>query len=129
MKAGGDRNTAAREYSKLHSKCSEPHENGVMEVWTQLFITLILTIIMCHIGNVDHDIMITLTLSEHRMNIYIYIKKCLLTKVLVCKMSVMPPKHTPKKIRQGKTKTCLLRVISQVDEIFKKQTNKQTKNS
>lgn len=65
-----------------------------------MFITLILTIIIGHIGNVDHDIMTTLTLSEHGMNIY---KKCLLTKVLVCKMSVMPPNTPPKnKTRKNK---------------------------
>lgn len=43
-----------------------------MEVWTHLFIVLILTIKITptfHTGNVDHDIMIMLTLSEDRMEI------------------------------------------------------------
>lgn len=99
-----------------------------MEAWTQLFITLILTIIItCHIRNADHDIMITLTLSEDRMEIKK--KKKLanedLTVSNVCD-APPPPKHThPKKTNKTrKNKTCLLRVISQVDEIFK---NKQTK--
>lgn len=95
-----------------------------MEAWTQLFIALILTIIItCHIGNVDHDIMITLTLSEDRMEIK---KKLANEDSSVSNVCDAPPKHThPKNTNKTrKNKTCLLRVISQVDEIFKKKKKK-----
>lgn len=113
-------------------KCSNQREADVMEVWTHLLIVLILTIkiiITFHTGNVDHDILITLTLSEDRMEIKKKQQnKKNANKILVCQMSVITPNrrvHLPtKKHKTRKNNTCLLRVISQVDEIFQ---NKQTK--
>ena len=56
----------------------------------QLFIILILTVIIiitCQTGNVDHDIMITLTFNIDWMEIKKK-KKSLLMKILMYKMSV-----------------------------------------
>lgn len=101
---------------------------------------LILTItIMWHH---TEDIVMASTLNEDRMEIKKKQKKhfFLLMMMLVCKMSVMPPhprnKHPPpnptkkrqkrQKNKNRQKKPCLLRVISQVDEIFQ---NNQPKNS